>query len=320
MKISNALVYRITLNPSSHTSQAFEESLQRQTFIECSPTQQLSAGWVPPRGEANGPLLESIGGQWIAQFMTETRSVPASAMKREVELRAAKIEEMEGRKPGKKVLHELKEEALLELLPKAFPRQSVVNVWIDPRSGFLVLDTSSASRGDAVVTALANALSGVVISPIQTQSTPAGAMAAWLTSQEPPQGFSVDRECVLRSTDESKALVRYGNHALDIEEVRQHVEAGKLPIRLALTWNGRVSFQLTDQFVLRSIAFLDVVFEEGSKDSRDDAFDADVAISTGELKSLLGGLINALGGEVQPQDAQLQQSTTTEAQVSFLID
>ena len=120
-------------------------------------------------------------------------------------------------------------------------------------------------------------------------------MAHWLVSQEAPTGFSVDRECELKSADESKSVVRYGRHPLDIAEVKQHIEHGKLPTRLALTWDDRVSFVLTEGLQIRKIALLDAVMEGQSQD--DGGFDADVAIATGELSRLIPDLIEALGGE-----------------------
>jgi len=91
--------------------------------------------------------------------------------------------------------------------------------------------------------------------------------------------------------------VRYVRHALDTDEVKQHVEGGKLPTRLALTWNSRVSFVLTEALQLKKVTFLDVVFEASSAE-KDEGFDADVAIATGALCQLLPGLIEALGGEM----------------------
>jgi recombination associated protein RdgC len=135
---------------------------------------------------------------------------------------------------------------------------------------------------------------------INTTTSPAVAMARWLTTQEPPQGFSVDRECELKSADESKAVVRYSRHPLDIDEVRQHIESGKQPTRVALTWGDRISFVLTEAFTLKKVAFLDVVFEgaSGSPKGKDDGFDADVAIATTELGGLIPDLLLALDGEM----------------------
>ena len=90
--------------------------------------------------------------------------------------------------------------------------------------------------------------------------------------------------------------MRYARHRLDTDEVKQHVEGGKMPTRLALTWNDRVSFVLTEGLQLKKLAFLDVVFE-GTSTGKDDGFDADVAIATGELQKALPALLEALGGE-----------------------
>jgi recombination associated protein RdgC len=123
-------------------------------------------------------------------------------------------------------------------------------------------------------------------------------MASWLSSQEPPALFSVDRECELKAGDDSKAVVRYSHHALDIEEVQQHVAAGKLPTRLAMTWQGRVSFVLTEALVLKKIGFVDGVFQDDGSTAKDDRFDADAAIATGEIRKLIPDLLEALGGEL----------------------
>lgn len=276
---------------------AIEEALAKSPFIECGATQQKSAGWVPPRGEAHGALVESIGGQWIARLMTETKSVPGDVLARKVKEKAARIEQETGRKPGRKESKELKDEALLDLLPMAFTKQGSMWVWIDTESRLLVLDTSSQGRADEVVSLLVESLPGLAVSLINTQTSPQAAMAHWLATQEPPVGFSIDRECELKSADEAKAVVRYARHPLDIEEIQAHIAAGKLPTKLALTWDDRVSFMLTEGMQLKKVAFLDTVFEGTKAD--DGGFDTDVAIATGELVKLIPDLIEALGGEAE---------------------
>ena len=274
---------------------AVEEALAKTPFVECGATQERSFGWVPPRGEENGAMVESIGGHWIARFMCETKSIPAALLARRVKEKTDRIERETGRKPGKKEKKEIKDEAKLDLLPHAFPKQGSTLVWIDKESRTLVLDSTSSGRSDEIVSALVEALPGLAVSLINTKSSPQAAMAHWLATQEPPVGFSVDRECELKSADESKAVVRYGRHPLDIEEVRAHIAAGKLPTKLALTWDDRLSFVITEGMQVKKMAFLETVFE-GRKDD-DSGFDADVAIATGELSRFIPDLIDALGGE-----------------------
>ena len=278
--------------------QAAEEALAKAPFMECGATQEKSCGWVPPRGEAHGAMLESIGGQWIARLMTETKAIPASVLARKVKEKADRIEQETGRKPGKKESRDLKDEAKLDLLPMAFTKQASMWVWIDPSNRLLVLDTGSQGRADEVVTLLVEALPGLSVSLLSTQTSPQAAMAHWLKEQEPPVGFTVDRECELKSANEEKAVVRYGRHPLDIAEVQGHIDAGKLPTKLAMTWDDRVSFLLTEGLQVRKLAFLDTVFEGTKAD--DGGFDTDMAIATGELVKMIPDLIDALGGESMP--------------------
>ena len=293
----NVIVYRIAPQEGDALLK-LEEGLDKARFVACGASQERSAGWVEPRGEAHAPLVESIGGQWIMKFMVEAKVVPGTVVRRKLEERMAQIEKETGRKPGRKEAKELKEDVLLQLLPMAFTRQGATPVWVDPQAGWLVVGSSAQGRADEVVTALVDALPGVTVVPLYTQQSATAAMSDWLVSQDPPEGFSVDRECELKASDESKAVVRYARHPLDIDEIRAHIEQGKLPTRLALTWQDRVSFVITEGLQLKKITFLEGVFEGGGANQKEDGFDADAAISTGELGQLVPDLIEALGGEM----------------------
>lgn len=292
--LKNLTIYRIAPTWAPELEQV-EEALNKAPFMECGATQERSWGWMPPRGEAHGQLAESVGGQWVLRFMVESKNVPGSVLARRVEEKSKRIEQETGRKPGKKEAKELKDEAKLDLLPMAFTKQGSMWVWIDREARFLVLDTASQGRADEVVTALVEALPGLSVSLLDTQTSPQAAMAHWLSTQEAPVGFTVDRECELKACDEEKAVVKYGRHPLDIEEVQNHIRMGKLPTRLAMTWDDRVSFLLTEGLQIKKLAFLDAVLDGKGKD--DGGFDADVAIATGELTKLIPDLIEALGGE-----------------------
>lgn len=222
--------------------------------------------------------------------------MPAAVIKRKVDEKADAVEAATGRKPGKREKKELKEDVTHELLPMAFSKLVRVPVWIDPVAMLAVVGTSSQAVADDVVTALCKSIDGFGVTSLNTALEPAGAMSSWLSEQEAPSWFSIDRDCELKSTDESKSVVRYANHALDIEEVRQHIADGKRPTRLGMTFDRKVSFELTANLQLRKIEFLDAMFE-GSGGNAADNFDADVAIQTGELSKLFPALLDALGGE-----------------------
>ena len=294
----NLTVYRVGPEWQATLAQ-IEEGLAAARFAECGATQPQSLGWVAPRGTAHGPLVEAVGGQWLMMLMVERKALPSAVVKRRTDELAQQVEQASGRKPGKKQTKELKEQATLELLPMAFTKRATLKVWIDAKQRLLMVDASSPARAGEVVTQLIKSLDGLALTPLQTTESASVAMSGWLLTGEPPAVFSVDRECELKSEDEMKSVVRYARHPLDIDEVRQHIATGKRPTRLALTWQGRVSFVLTETGQIKKIDFLDVVFEgRGRTDKADDAFDADAAIATGELVQLIPDLIDALGGEL----------------------
>jgi recombination associated protein RdgC len=129
--------------------------------------------------------------------------------------------------------------------------------------------------------------------------SPQSAMADWLAGGEAPHGFTIDRDCELKAVGEEKAAVRYVRHPLGDEvhgEIKAHLAAGKLPTKLALTWDDRISFVLGEKMEVKRLAFLDLLKEEAEKNAEhaDEQFDADFALMTGELTRFLPVLIEAL--------------------------
>jgi recombination associated protein RdgC len=297
----NAVIYGIARSNPLPAMEDIEERLQARAFAECAPTQRMSTGFVPPRGEKHGALVENIGGELIMRIATETRAVPGPIVKRELDKRLDQIQQETGRRPKGKRAKEVKEEILHEMLPKAFPRRASMLAWLSPNSTLLVLDASGSKRADDALSLLADVFgSDCRFHLLQTQTTATSFMASSLLDESGvPAGFGIDRECELKQPDSEKASVRYSRHNLDMDEVREHIKQGKLPTRLAMTWSGRVSFVLTEALVLKKLQLLDVVFESASSESEADAFDTDVAIFTGEMRRFIPDLVDALGGQLE---------------------
>lgn len=214
------------------------------------------------------------------------------------------VEKQTGRKPGKKAQRELKSEALLELLPHAFPRRVEVPVWIDPDARLLVIGTATSSKAEHVVAALVRAVDGLVIRAVETATSPAALLSHWLATDDVGGAFLLGRSCELRSPDETKSRVRFANHPLEANTVAQHVAVGKVPHSVELSHDARVSFVLGADFTFRRIELLDLALEGRQAVDKADAFDADVALMTGTLEAMLADLIDEqLGGLVEPEEA-----------------
>lgn len=276
----------------------FEESLRHQAFSGCGALDMQSQGWVPPRGN-DGELVVAVNHHWLIALGVEQKLLPSSVIRQYVQTQLQELEAKQGFKPGRGQIREVKEAVTANLLPKAFVRRRLTYVWIDVKNRWLGIDAASPAKADEVIEQLKHTLESFPLLPIRTAVAPATAMTSWLVAGEAPGRFDIDRDCELRAPSQDKATIRYSRHALDGEEIRHHIEAGKRATKLALSWNDRISFVLGEDFSLKRLAFLDMLQEESERHAEqgDDLFESDFAIATGELPQLAAEVISALGGE-----------------------
>lgn len=272
--------------------------LERGLFAKCPSNQPMSRGWVAPRNDGN--LVYSIGNsQWLLALRTEERILPSSAVNLEASERAEALAEQQGFPPGRKQMRELKERIIEEFMPRAFLRQRTTLVWIDPYDGWLTIDTSTQGKAEEVIEHLRHCLDEFPLKALRTNISPTSAMADWLAGEDAPPGFTIDYGVELQSVSEDRATVKYARGPLDPEQVKEHLAHGKLPKKLDMTWDDRLSFVLTDSLDIKRLSFLDLLKEQAEKNAEtaDEQFDADFALMTGELSRFIPQLVEALGGE-----------------------
>ena len=295
MWFKNLQLYRLPKDLPIDIS-SLEEQLSTLTLQPCSSIEPRSLGWVPPR--ENGPLVHSVNHQWLLALGFEERLLPTSIVKQFAADRAKAILENEGRKVGRKEMRDIREATAIELMPRAFPRRRVTFGWIDPVNGWLVVDAASPAKADEVIKLLLKAVDKLPLESLRVQRSPVAVMTEWLQADDAPAGFTVDMDTELRATGESKATVRYVRHTLEADDVRRHIAAGKQCTRLAMTWNDKISFVLTESLAIKSVKPLDVIKEtESSTKNDEERFDGDVMLMTGELSKLMADVVEALGGE-----------------------
>ena len=191
-----------------------------------------------------------------------------------------------------------------ELRARAFTRRTTTHAWIDSRSGWFVIDAAGAPRAESVLETLVATLDSFVPSPLEAARSPHLFMSSWIMQGGAPFRFAIDDDLELQSADETKSTIRYVRHSLDGKDIRSHLAAGKYPTRLGLTWNGRVSFVLTDKLCLKRIEFLEVGKDQTDAEEVDPAeqFDIDFAVMAGELSALLKDLAQIIES---PQSSEL---------------
>ena len=299
MWFKNLQIYRLPA-PWDMDAERLEAALAPQTFQPCTSLDMQTQGWISPR--ENGMLVHTVNKQLLIALGTEKKLLPASVINQVAKARAGEIEEQQGFKPGRKQMKEIKEQVTDELLPRAFSINRTTWTWIDPVNGWLVIDAGTAGKADEVLKLLIKGIEKLPMESLHVVQSPVAAMTEWLMA-DAPKGFTVDQDTELRAGGESKATVRYVKQTIEPVDVQRHIADGKQCTRLALTWNDRISFVLTESLTVKRITPLDIIKESADTGARDDdeRFDGDMMLMTGELAKMLDDLVFALGGQMQPK-------------------
>ncbi|HEY4339427.1 MAG TPA: recombination-associated protein RdgC [Steroidobacteraceae bacterium] len=301
MWFRNLVLYRLPAGWSVSAAQ-LEEKLETRPLQACGALEMLSRGWVAP--SSSGRLVHTLNQQHLIALGVEQKLLPAAIVRQEALRRAKLKEDSQGFPVGRRQMRDLKQQVSEELRARALTRQRSTRAWIAPQGGWCVVDAGSAGKAEELIDMLRDTLGTFAVQFVQTQRSAHTSMAAWLTHGSAPDGLTLDQDLTLTTADGTKSTVRYTRHALDLREIRSHLQAGKYPAQLGLCWNDRVAFMLTEKLTLKRVQFLnlepDVQAPESTAAQIDPAekFDADFALMTGELSLLLEAVLQSLGGEV----------------------
>ena len=300
MWFRNARVFRFT-KPFTISPEELEERLAADAFKPCGPQETARHGWVPPLGKHGELLVHSAGGYHLIALRKEEKLLPGPVIKELVEEKAEAIEQEQGRKVRKKEKDELKEEVMLEMLPRAFSRNRRSYAYLAPADGVLVVDAGSAKQAEDLASALRQSLGSLPVRPPVLEQAPAFTFTGWLNeSIDLPTTLQLGTECELKDPSEDGGVVRCKGLDLRADEIQNHLEAGMQVTKLSLTWDDNVSFVLDEEFGIRRLKFGETLQEKLDDVDADDAaakFDAAFSLMTLELARLIPGLLEALGGE-----------------------
>lgn len=297
MFFKNLVIYRLPANWNVSAA-ALEEALAQRPLQPCGALDMESCGWVPasPRNR----VVHTTNGQHLIALGVNSKILPGSVIKQETQERAKEIEQEQGFAVGRRQMRDLKDKVTVELRAKAFVRKRVTRAWIDPGCGWLVVESAGASSAEKVVETLRDCLGTLAVTYLETEHSPQQGMAAWISTGEAPNRFTIDTDLELQAADESKSTVRYARHVLDGKDIQSHISTGKAVTKLGLTWNDRVTFVLTNKLEVKRLKFLSITKDAGESEtdlSAEDQFEADFTLMSGELSQLLSDLAQALGGE-----------------------
>ena len=277
-------------------SQDLADRLEQSAFQPCLSQDMSSAGWIPPLGRVGADLVYGINDCILVCLQTEEKVLPSVVVKELLVEQVAIVEEREQRGVRRAEKERMRDELMLDLLPRAFVRHRLSYAYFDLHKQWLVVNSASPKGIGKVTEGLRKALGSLPITPLGSQNAPAAIMTDWLHKHQTPSDIVLADECELRDSD---GVVRCKGQDLYSEEIKVHLDAGKQITRLALVWDERLAMVVSDDLILRRLKRLDVLEKELDADSGDDpiaAFDASFVLMSSELRRFVGRLLEAFGG------------------------
>lgn len=317
MWFRNLQLYRLG-RPFEVSPEVFEEQLSADVFRGCNSMDMLTHGWAPPLGRHSQQLVHAASGYLMICMRKEEKIIPASVVRQLLEDKVAEIEATEAREIYRREKMRLKEEIIVDLLPRALTRISNQFAYIDVRNQLLIVDSASPAKAEALIGQLRNTLGRFPATPVKTNSSLSGLMTHWLGEARAPQGFELGHECELKHPNPDGGIVSCKKQDLESGEIQTHIKQGKQVVKLALQWQERLSCVLHEDLSIKRLRFEDIIREAESETEADDPvsrFDLDFSLMALELATFIPALLEALGGEALPDDVTVSAAASASAKV-----
>lgn len=294
----NVMVYSLSRDIPLDAEELAQQ-LQTMAFTPCAAQDMAKSGWINVNSEE---LLLAENGQYLLCCQTESKIMPAATLNEFVADRVAKIEQEEARKVRRSERVSLKDEALHTLLPRAFTRRTQAYIWIDSVNSRIYVDAASAKAAEDMLAMLRKTIGSLPVVPLMAEEPVELTLTEWLRSGDLPAGFLLGDEAELAAILEEGGKIRCKKQDLISEEVRAHIQAGKVVTHLSLDWQERIFCRVADDLSIKGIKYADMLTEQNDDIDREDQrarMLADFMLFTSEFSAFFSGLVDALGGEAK---------------------
>lgn len=287
------------VEPFKLSPEQLQTLMQEHTARPCSKLERMHYGWTAPLGADSDLLVHAANGRYMIAARKEDKILPTSVVRDQVAIKVAEIERAENRKVGGREKRSLFDQISLNLLPQAFSRSQITYAYIDLANNWLIIDSSNRSRAEDLTVLLRTSMGSLKLAEIKVKMSPAAVFTDWVRNNNISRDFLLEDHCELRDPNAASTVIKCVNQDVTAKEVVGHIESGKQVIKLALTWQDRMTFILDDSLNVRRIRFLDLVqqqVDDSNTETADEKFDADFIIFAAEFAEFLPRLWEVMGG------------------------
>jgi len=284
----------------AYKPEVLEESLAALAFTPCLPSFPSSIGWASPFEAEGAPLVFAASGYIMLCMQIEEKILPASVIRQTLDEKIKKIEAREDRKVRSKDKLSMKDEVIMNLLPRAFTKMTRIYAYIDTQNNRVVLGTTNQGKAEQFLNLFKKSVSEH-IKPYEVKK-PGPILTYWLKEKKYPTELNIEKSCVLQDPSQQNRVIRCQEQDLFAGSIQSLIKDGCEVKQLALCWHDRINFVLAEDFSARSIKFEEGVITQASEievESKEQQFAADFFIMTETFSGLIQDLIKHFAKETK---------------------
>ena len=287
----NAIIYQLN-NDTLLDKNAIEKAIKSVPFTPCGNIDTMKMGWVSPYNDNyHDDFIVDMQGHLLLRIKKETKLLPAPVIKQALLEKIDKQEQALSRKLTKNEKATLKDEVMIDLMPRAFSKYNHYWLWIDTINKRIILDTSSFKQAEDILAILRKELGVLALTPLSIEKPVEQIMTTWVKEKLNFAPFILGDQAELKDPLEGNGIISCKNQDITSDEMMIHFDSGKWITKVKIIDERGLNFIVNNDLTLKRIKFESSVLDE-NEDIGADEFDKKLEADFFVMANLLSTTIN----------------------------
>ena len=247
------------------------ELLQKIIFKPCGSIDTVKGGFISPVDNPD-ELMLNVQGQILLKYKTEQKILPDPVIKQANIEKIDKQEQALSRKLSKAEKASLKDEVLIELIPRAFSKYNYYWLWIDTENKRIIVDCNSFKQAEDILAMLRKELGALALTPLSIDKSLEQVMTTWVKEKLKFPPFILGDQAELKDLLGGNGIINCKNQEITSDEMRVHFDSGKWITKLKISDERGVNFIVYSDLTFKRIKFDASILDE-NEDIGSEEFD-----------------------------------------------